>query len=208
MANNILDYKLFMLILIFKVTYIPLEIIYILAPVDCNNHVRSWMIIDMCKKIIHLILLLLSYKTLYTGCVIHITNIADSLWVFVGTVAISLGSYNCDDAGSPIYQFVIVLLIITYILMSSFYIHYFCDVAYSDNSIINVESPRKVINTEYGVDICPICLEYYTPKDIIKIFPCSHKYHAKCIDKWLTVKPTCPVCRNILNIENLTVEIV
>ncbi|KAM3282509.1 hypothetical protein P3S67_026154 [Capsicum chacoense] len=45
--------------------------------------------------------------------------------------------------------------------------------------------------------ICPICLADYHPKETVKCIPeCEHCFHAECIDEWLKIKGTCPVCRN------------
>ncbi|KVI09622.1 RING-H2 finger protein ATL70-like [Cynara cardunculus var. scolymus] len=44
---------------------------------------------------------------------------------------------------------------------------------------------------------CSICLADYNPANVIRLMPkCGHLFHVKCIDKWLKVHPTCPVCRN------------
>ena len=44
---------------------------------------------------------------------------------------------------------------------------------------------------------CPICLSEYQPKETLRTIPeCSHYFHANCIDEWLRMNATCPVCRN------------
>ncbi|XP_008239111.1 PREDICTED: RING-H2 finger protein ATL22-like [Prunus mume] len=44
---------------------------------------------------------------------------------------------------------------------------------------------------------CPICLAEYQPKETLRTIPeCSHYFHANCIDEWLRMNATCPVCRN------------
>lgn len=44
---------------------------------------------------------------------------------------------------------------------------------------------------------CPICLSEYEPKETLRAIPdCNHHFHAECIDEWLRVKATCPLCRN------------
>uniref|UniRef100_A0A6M2F2L9 RING-type E3 ubiquitin transferase n=1 Tax=Populus davidiana TaxID=266767 RepID=A0A6M2F2L9_9ROSI len=44
---------------------------------------------------------------------------------------------------------------------------------------------------------CPICLSEYQPKDTLRTIPdCSHYFHANCIDEWLKMNATCPLCRN------------
>ncbi|XP_057541084.1 putative RING-H2 finger protein ATL69 [Amaranthus tricolor] len=44
---------------------------------------------------------------------------------------------------------------------------------------------------------CSICLSEYKPKEIIRCMPdCNHCFHVNCIDQWLKMNPTCPLCRN------------
>ncbi|CAL1373583.1 unnamed protein product [Linum trigynum] len=44
---------------------------------------------------------------------------------------------------------------------------------------------------------CPICLSEYQPKETLRTIPeCNHYYHAECIDEWLKMNATCPLCRN------------
>ncbi|KAK3833496.1 MAG: hypothetical protein JOS17DRAFT_81157 [Linnemannia elongata] len=43
---------------------------------------------------------------------------------------------------------------------------------------------------------CSICLCEYVAGDRVRILPCTHEYHAECIDIWLTNKSTqCPLCK-------------
>ncbi|RZC84827.1 hypothetical protein C5167_047605 [Papaver somniferum] len=45
-------------------------------------------------------------------------------------------------------------------------------------------------------NICVICLSEYQPKEKVKILPsCSHCFHSACINDWLHLNSTCPVCR-------------
>lgn len=44
---------------------------------------------------------------------------------------------------------------------------------------------------------CSICLADYKATDMLRLLPeCGHMYHLKCIDQWLRLHPTCPICRN------------
>ncbi|VVB02266.1 unnamed protein product [Arabis nemorensis] len=43
---------------------------------------------------------------------------------------------------------------------------------------------------------CPICLGDYKGNHLLRHLPdCNHLFHLKCIDTWLRLNPTCPVCR-------------
>lgn len=47
---------------------------------------------------------------------------------------------------------------------------------------------------------CTICLGEYEEKDVLRIMPkCGHIFHLTCIDIWLRIQTTCPVCRLPLN---------
>ncbi|CAA0812090.1 RING/U-box superfamily protein [Striga hermonthica] len=44
---------------------------------------------------------------------------------------------------------------------------------------------------------CPICLSDYQAKETLRSIPeCNHYFHADCIDEWLKLNGTCPLCRN------------
>ncbi|AED91023.1 unnamed protein product [Arabidopsis thaliana] len=43
---------------------------------------------------------------------------------------------------------------------------------------------------------CSICLADYKKMDMIRVLPdCNHLFHDNCVDPWLRLHPTCPVCR-------------
>ncbi|CAL1414481.1 unnamed protein product [Linum trigynum] len=42
---------------------------------------------------------------------------------------------------------------------------------------------------------CCICLASYRDDDELKELPCSHLFHASCVDIWLKLKAFCPLCK-------------
>lgn len=43
---------------------------------------------------------------------------------------------------------------------------------------------------------CTICLEEYKDKDNIGMLKCLHTYHVSCINDWLRMKNSCPICKS------------
>lgn len=51
---------------------------------------------------------------------------------------------------------------------------------------------------ESGENCCTICLEPFTRGQEIRVSPCSHVFHVKCIDVWAELKGVCPNCKREL----------
>lgn len=43
--------------------------------------------------------------------------------------------------------------------------------------------------------VCCICLAKYANNDELRELPCSHFFHKECVDKWLKINASCPLCK-------------
>lgn len=60
------------------------------------------------------------------------------------------------------------------------------------NEYYEIEKFESKDNEKFN---CIICLENYKYNDLIALMKCNHRYHYKCIKKWLNYNPNCPICR-------------
>ncbi|GJZ45125.1 zinc finger, RING/FYVE/PHD-type containing protein [Tanacetum coccineum] len=68
--------------------------------------------------------------------------------------------------------------------------------------------PKTILGESWELPIddstCTICLSDYKPKEAVRtILECSHYFHADCLDEWLKLNATCPVCRKSPEITSL-----
>ncbi|XP_012687304.1 E3 ubiquitin-protein ligase RNF38 [Clupea harengus] len=43
--------------------------------------------------------------------------------------------------------------------------------------------------------LCVVCMCDFESRQLLRVLPCNHEFHAKCVDKWLKSNRTCPICR-------------
>lgn len=55
----------------------------------------------------------------------------------------------------------------------------------------------ETTDREEGVDqsSCVVCMCDFEPRQVLRVLPCQHEFHSKCVDKWLKTNRTCPICR-------------
>lgn len=64
--------------------------------------------------------------------------------------------------------------------------------------IQNILPSTQVLSSEYENEICSICMDNLNnSKYIVKIDKCIHLFHKSCINQWLQINNSCPVCRII-----------
>ncbi|GAB4832934.1 hypothetical protein Ancab_006954 [Ancistrocladus abbreviatus] len=52
---------------------------------------------------------------------------------------------------------------------------------------------ERVVSGEEAV--CCICLASYVDDDELRELPCSHFFHTECVDRWLRINASCPLCK-------------
>ncbi|KAG4972953.1 hypothetical protein GLYMA_11G026000v4 [Glycine max] len=68
------------------------------------------------------------------------------------------------------------------------------------------DSPIEHALAEEDAECC-ICLSSYDDGVELRELPCGHHFHCVCVDKWLYINATCPLCKyNILKSSNLSQE--
>merc|ERR1712156_35664 len=64
------------------------------------------------------------------------------------------------------------------------------------SSLKKIPTKKFAEGDEVHWETCCICLDDYVVGDKLRILPCGHAYHMKCIDPWLLKnKRVCPQCR-------------
>ncbi|KAL8114106.1 RING-H2 finger protein ATL67-like [Apium graveolens] len=66
-----------------------------------------------------------------------------------------------------------------------------------DEVVINSYPKYPFVRGESGESVCAICLGEYKEGEMLRMLPdCKHCFHLKCVDEWLKLNASCPVCRN------------
>ncbi|KAG5535089.1 hypothetical protein RHGRI_023018 [Rhododendron griersonianum] len=64
----------------------------------------------------------------------------------------------------------------------------------------SIEAMPTVKVMESGFE-CAICLGECGVGEEVKEMPCKHRYHSGCVEKWLGIHGSCPVCRFKMPVE-------
>ena len=65
----------------------------------------------------------------------------------------------------------------------------------NDNNNNNNNNNNNVGQRDEENNQCTICLEGFQVGDVRRALPCMHTFHQNCVDRWLNIHRSCPICR-------------
>ncbi|KRX02304.1 hypothetical protein PPERSA_09921 [Pseudocohnilembus persalinus] len=95
------------------------------------------------------------------------------------------------------YQINNPILRLSSFLRSVIHRDYCNDGGLSSDQLNNIVSTKYKKNGEQQSS-CNICLCDFEEGEEIKILICIHRFHAKCIDQWISKNTKCPICKTDL----------
>ena len=186
----------------------------------CDKDIQVWIFMNTISLSCSLMLRLYMYKYDINYQNIHLHNHTAKLIRYVpffdlcvflyGALILKFDDSYCAEATPYLYH--LSLILFTYKLIQTFlpgfvmiliccrlsclvtFLPYFSEKRGASQQDINNLPIKKCtrVETDYG---CSICSEDYELDVNIKVLPCEHEYHPACIDQWLLINKTCPLCR-------------
>jgi len=56
-------------------------------------------------------------------------------------------------------------------------------------------------------DACCICLSDYSEGEQLRVLLCGHRFHCRCIKDWVAQAPTCPICKEQIEAQSVSVRV-
>lgn len=136
-----------------------------------------------------------------------------TIWFLIGNYWIYT-SYTCIDTAPLLFKVSLAWIILGYVLLAIplfvcgamicclpcvlFAMRAFKEAennAESDKVIKAIPAERFHTGDIAEEDaVCVICLSSYEENEKLKKLPCKHHFHADCIDEWIRVNRSCPLC--------------
>ncbi|KAJ9173281.1 hypothetical protein P3X46_016433 [Hevea brasiliensis] len=66
----------------------------------------------------------------------------------------------------------------------------------------SIDAMPRITVTDDCVKDCAICLDEMRVGSEMREMPCKHGFHSGCIEKWLGLHGSCPLCRFIMPVED------
>lgn len=104
------------------------------------------------------------------------------------------------DWGEYFLPFVVTLCVCLMIILAFFIVRCIRDRQRRNRHRLSRRNLRKIPTKPYHegdpYDCCAICLDDYVENEKLRVLPCDHAFHQKCIDPWLTKnRRVCPMCK-------------
>ncbi|BAH95517.1 Os12g0143750, partial [Oryza sativa Japonica Group] len=61
-----------------------------------------------------------------------------------------------------------------------------------------IQGLREVTAAGAREEECAVCLQDFVAEEKLRMMPCSHTFHQRCIFDWLRLSCICPLCRRAL----------
>eukprot|EP00939_MAST-03C_sp_MAST-3C-sp1_P003692 g3692.t1 len=161
------------------------------------------------------------FSTLYKICknTKHGLNLVRVMWFVVGNVWLAQTD-DCASESPHVFNLTVALIVCNYVLiflpciLLALLIPLICfclpclirilSVVQSSERGASEEAIAKLPKTKFRPGMfddsdskCAICLCDYEDGDDLRPLPCAgkHHFHQECVDDWLKVNATCPICR-------------
>jgi hypothetical protein len=189
----------------------------------CNYNIQAWFVCYVIYMICQTISLSYKYKYQVTEPMIHNSSDypylkASNFLLFMSTLVVTIcgtvlffnQDSNCKEM-SPYLEYLGIAIIIyhwvfiamPYVISILFLCCLPCIVFFvlrfgkkrgANNDEISSLKTRQCTTFMDGASCC-ICTEDYKIGSNIKTLPCKHEFHTDCVDKWLIINASCPMCR-------------
>mmetsp|Transcript_7242 Transcript_7242/g.11557 ORF Transcript_7242/g.11557 Transcript_7242/m.11557 type:complete len:448 (+) Transcript_7242:231-1574(+) len=142
-------------------------------------------------------------------------------WFVLGHIWLAMSQGNCRENGRHLLDLTAALIILQYAIMllplivliiltpfvclclpcliQGFLFVNKSPVKGASKKEINQIPTRKFSHKKFkdnGYDEqCAICIADFDTGETARILKCRHVYHKKCVDNWLALNGTCPICR-------------
>ena len=130
---------------------------------------------------------------------------------FITAIGIAIELLEHDDwlfTGIGIASVYILVISFIKLVLLSIFMLLFCYIL--RNYLVSLRAhriaplDREILNNfiseavEEGAE-CSICLENYNKQKEWVVLPCNHSFDQECMEGWVTIRGSCPVCRKAIN---------
>ncbi|KNC82950.1 hypothetical protein SARC_04772 [Sphaeroforma arctica JP610] len=184
---------------------------------DCDTPLQVWCLVVGIRNAFAIVFKIAKYKrpdNIQIRRFHAVLEVTLLVWFIVGNYWL-FDSPGCE--GSAVYILALCLVIFSYIyLLIPFMLCLslvFClpfvllaiRLMKNNNGVSDGVIKRKTVRTKFKYGMydkadasCCICLNDYVDGVRLSTLPCDHHFHRKCVDAWLRINQSCPLCKRLL----------